>query len=326
MPAVTRAASATVKTPKTLVRPVDPATGLSPGAVLQSQSSQLSYQLERRLGAGSYGTVWLCREGLRGERRAVKVLPADRAADLAVEVAQARRACDAAGEYYVPKLYEASEASVSGQRGPKRLIIAMEFIDGATASSVAHAAALPASCTQTILGDVGTALSRLHSFGLIHRDVKGDNVMVSHLGCSYLCDFGVSAHEDELRSCGELGPVGTPDFMAPEILGRRPRFSDKVDVWAFGILAIELATGSTPTRGLRLPDAQSVMEYIAMTRSPAVPRVPGYPSSFARSVESCLTREPAQRTSMQELMHVTPQGGAGYELVRAHLKRHTRAR
>mmetsp|Transcript_107806 Transcript_107806/g.336208 ORF Transcript_107806/g.336208 Transcript_107806/m.336208 type:complete len:328 (+) Transcript_107806:167-1150(+) len=316
-------------TVRTLSRPADPATGLSPGDVLESCTSQMTYKVEKRLGAGSFGTVWLCRESRRGERRAVKVLPADHAQELATEVAQARRACDAAGEYYVPKLYEASEASIFGRKGPKHLLIAMEFINGTTASNMAYGTVIPAKCTRTILGDIAMALDRLHHFGIIHRDVKGDNVMVSREGFSFLCDFGISAHEEELRTRGELSPVGTPDFMAPEILARVPQFSNKVDVWAFGILAIQLSTGSTPARELRLPDAYSTMEYIAMSRPPVVPHVPGYSLAFVKAVESCLRRNPGHRASMHELLQgewARPQGDAGYEVVASHIKDHMRMR
>lgn len=309
----------------TLSVPASAASCISPGAVLESGGSGARYTAERCIGAGSFGQVWLCREAGSGGMRAVKLLPCEGADAMAKEVAQSKRATEAAGEHCVPKFYEASEAGIVGRPEARLLLIAMEFIDGTNAGQLSEAGALPETCTRTILGDIAIALGRLHHCGVIHRDVKGDNVIVSKAGNSYLCDFGLSACPQELTAePGDKRREGTPYYMAPELMADPPVYSEKSDVWALGITAIQLAAGTIPLHSERFQDVDDILDYIAMNPSPEVPVGLGYSFVFVESVQACLERNLVHRPSVRQLLRgraIRPQGPKGYMSVQRWLAR-----
>jgi len=296
--------------------------GLSGGAVLESSESGTRYSLVRRLGAGSFGQVWLCRTA-EGEARAAKVLPEAEAENVAMEVVQAKRATEMVGPHHVPKFYEAASCWVQGRPRDGLLLIAMEFIDGASAGHLAAKSPAPELVHRMVIHDVTIALSRLHECGIIHRDVKGDNILVSKSGQSYLCDFGVSSFKWSLRKTdGRMETCGTIPFMAPETVGEEPEYNEKIDIWSLGIAAIELASGITPMqRAIMMShDQEELFLNIATQMEPEVPEDIGYSHAFGAFVDRCLVRMPEERASAQELLrckYLRGLGETGYDHVSA---------
>eukprot|EP00927_Polykrikos_kofoidii_P054716 TRINITY_DN490_c0_g1_i1.p1 TRINITY_DN490_c0_g1~~TRINITY_DN490_c0_g1_i1.p1 ORF type:complete len:157 (+),score=22.07 TRINITY_DN490_c0_g1_i1:526-996(+) len=142
----------------------------------------------------------------------------------------------------------------------------MEFIDGVSAGALARASSIPEDCARIILADIGCALKRLHSAGIVHCDVKGDNILLSRSGKCYLCDYGVS----KSLSCREGTEVlaGSPCWMAPEVASInelrdadgtvRSSFDTKADVWSLGIVAVELAIGDSPWRAAAIEEGWGI--------------------------------------------------------------------
>mmetsp|Transcript_65906 Transcript_65906/g.114772 ORF Transcript_65906/g.114772 Transcript_65906/m.114772 type:complete len:534 (+) Transcript_65906:31-1632(+) len=312
-------------------------TELAPGITIQSCESKECYELMRYIDRGAFGQVWLCKDG-QSKERAVKIVPGFGAASLAAEVVNSR---EASGEAlasgvdadknqhscsHVPQFYEASLARlVAGPlqwrdttheaKGiPELLIIVMEFVDGSSAGGLARKQPFPERAAQTVFRDICTALARLHEIGIIHRDVKGDNILVSRSGVSYLCDFGVSkiVDKDGKHRKRMTNNIGTPFFMAPEVVGHGT-YDEKVDIWSLGITAIELATGQTPWHRNQLAAMNPFHVFHMLVNLPASPACERkswqacvasarYSADFEDFLSRCVLLNPEMRDSAQQLL------------------------
>lgn len=143
------------------------------------------------------------------------------------------------------------------------------------------------------------AVSYLHQQGIIHRDIKPENILIDRMGRIRLCDFGLSikSFQEKARSI-----VGTLDYMAPELLedvmndSRNTFFSDRLDIWAIGILTYECVTGKTPFRGKNDKEImQKIREGIYDHSLIADPIVLDF-------VQLCLQKDPYARPSVQKLL------------------------
>ena len=285
-----------------------------------------AYLLERELGGGGMSRVFLALDKALGRRVVVKVLLPELAAG--VNVDRFRREILLAAQLQHPHIVPLLSA---GEAGSLPYFI-MPFVAGESLRArMGREGELPIADTVRILRDVVSALAYAHSCGVVHRDVKPDNVLISG-GVAVVTDFGVakavSVSSDSGTGTGNavttLGvALGTPTYMAPEQATASPQTDHRADIYALGAMAYEMLAGTPPFAG-RSPQAM-LAAHVMEDPEPVERRRPVVPSMLACLVRDCLAKRPADRPQTAvEVMHTldaiaTPTGGTvPTTLVRAH--------
>jgi len=248
------------------------------------------YSLERELGRGGMATVYLAQD-LRHDRPiAVKVLHPELAATLGSERFQ--REIRVAAQLQHPQILPVYDSGADAGV----LWFTMPYVEGETLRQrLQHTGALPVPEAVRILGYLARALGYAHRRGVIHRDVKPENVLISQENV-FLADFGVAkpvdAAANQYLTTGGL-VVGTPIYMAPEQGAADPATDHRADIYAFGILAYELLAGEPPFANLPLVPLFAAHAF--REPEPIARRRPDVPPPLASLIARCLRKDPAER-------------------------------
>ena len=284
------------------------------------------YVLDRLLGRGGMAMVYAGRDHCLDRLVAVKVVPVA----VTEPVGRARfirEARSAAGLSHpnAVAVFDAGEAD-------GYLYIVMELVDGRPLGDVlAEAGSLELAQATAVAASVLAALGQAHDAGIVHRDVKPSNIMVSYDGTVKLLDFGIARRLDDLAGevtvAGEI--VGTPTYLAPEQLDGRPT-TPATDLYAVGVVLFEMLAGVPPFDGdgptatafahlnAPVPDVRSfrpdVPGWLAMTIRAAMAKDPAQRYSSAAAMQAALTEGSADSTavlrpSTQEPTQVLAAGG-----------------
>ena len=253
------------------------------------------YRIVSRLGVGGMGIVYKALDVQLNRSVAIKALE-DRRLLVAGSAERLRGEAKAAASLdhpYVCKVYELVET-------PTDTFIVMEYIEGETLASILKRGNLPIPQVLQLGREIAEGLANAHSRGLVHRDVKPSNVMVTPHGHVKLLDFGVAGTDvaatpaDHTRT--QLPQVtihaGTPHYMSPEQAEGQP-VTARADLFSLGVLLYECITGQLPFSGSTTFD---YVRHVIQSAPRRLDRVaPETPADLVDLIERCLEKSPAQR-------------------------------
>ncbi|MBC8085866.1 MAG: serine/threonine protein kinase [Phycisphaerae bacterium] len=247
------------------------------------------YQLERELGRGGMGTVYLAREVRLDRQVAVKVLPRHLGADPELRerfLREARTAAQLSHPHIVP-IFRADE--IDGLA-----FFTMAFVDGENlAERVAARGPLPAADAVRVLRETAWALAYAHARGLVHRDIKPENIMVERVSNrAIVTDFGIARDQlaDSLTKEGLV--LGSAHYMSPEQASGSP-LDGRSDLYSLGVVGFQILSGQRP---FEAAEAMAVMAQHVTRSAPLLSTVaPDQPSALSEVIDRCLRKSPSDR-------------------------------
>ena len=255
------------------------------------------YVLERELGGGGMSRVFVALDARLDRRVVIKLLPPQVTATISAE--RFKREIMLAAQLQHPNIVPVLSA---GEFGALPYFV-MPFIDGESLRARMMRGPLSVRETVTILKDVVRALGFAHNRGIIHRDIKPDNVLLA-AGAAVVTDFGVAKALSASRQQQGVVPaaptmtgvgtsLGTPAYMAPEQAAADPSTDHRADLYALGIVAYEMLTGAPPFHG-RTPQALLAAQ-LSEIPAPLTSRRYDVSVPLSTLVMQCLEKEPGKR-------------------------------
>jgi|GEM_PF-683307 len=202
------------------------------------------YEILEQLGSGGMGVVYKARDTKLDRIVALKFLPANVARDQEVKqrFIQEAKAASSLDDPHICTIFEIGEAN-DGQ-----LFIAMAFYDGSTLQDLIEKRQIKIDDAASIARQMAKGLSTAHEAGIVHRDVKPANVMVTRKGLVKLLDFGVAKLGESSDLTREGSTIGTASYMSPE-QARGEQVDARSDIWSIGAVLYEMLTGARPFGG-----------------------------------------------------------------------------
>jgi serine/threonine protein kinase len=248
------------------------------------------YQVERVLARGGMAEVAVARDRQLHRHVALKVLSATLAEDMTF-VERFRREARAAAALSHPNIVDIYDWAESNGR----YVIVMEYVEGRTlAELIKSEAPMPPARVASIGAQVADALAFAHARGLVHRDVKPGNIVVSMDDSAKVTDFGIAraVHEGECRLTQDGWVLGTPAYLSPE-QARGEDVDGRSDIYSLGVVLCEMATGAVPFVGDT--PVSVVQQHVSTPPRPPQLQNSGVPAALAAVISQALEKEPARR-------------------------------
>ena len=249
------------------------------------------YRIEERLGSGGMGVVYRAYDERLHRPVGIKLLgevtgttPEER-----TRLLDEARAASHLAHPHICTIYEVADTGTHA-------FIVMEFVEGRPLSQLIPHDGLPFDQVVRYGTQIAGAIAHAHERGVVHRDLKTSNIVISpHAGAKVL-DFGLArrleidgGHEQTRTVTESAGLTGTPAYLAPEVLvGSQSTTSS--DIWALGVVLYEMANGELPFVGRNQIELTS-----SILTAPARPFSPKVPASMRAIIQRCLEKEPARR-------------------------------
>jgi tRNA A-37 threonylcarbamoyl transferase component Bud32 len=279
-----------------------------------------TYRLERELGGGGMSRVFVATETALNRKVVIKFLSPELAAGVSAD--RFRREIQLAARLHHPHIVPLLAAGEVTLGGDTLLYYTMPLVDGESLRArLARDGKLQPAEALRIFREVTDALAYAHGQGVVHRDIKPDNILLSG-GHAEVADFGVakaltSANStDPALTATSMGMViGTPAYMSPEQVTGDPNVGPAADIYALGATVYEMLGGAAPFTG---PTAQSVLAAHLTKDAPSLDTLRGdLPPALAPLVRRCLAKDPADRPvsasdllrQLEQVTSPTPQPG-----------------
>ncbi|MFC1540095.1 protein kinase [Gemmatimonadota bacterium] len=252
------------------------------------------YRILEKLGEGGMGEVWLAEDTRLKRKVALKFLPAratsEEEEDRFLREARTASALDHPNICTIHEIGEAEDG---------RTYLAMAFYDGLTVKDLIVIEPPDLKKTLEITIQLGTGLARAHREGIIHRDIKSSNVILTNDGIVKIVDFGLAKIRGSAQLTRSGIPVGTAAYMSPEQI-RGEGVDHRSDIWAMGVVLYEMLTGQMPFPG----DSDTAVIYSVLDRTlePVSTLRDDLPAGLETIVENAICKDPGQRYSTVEEM------------------------
>ena len=261
------------------------------------------YRLTELIGKGSFGRVYRATDLKNKQLVAVKIINVDESdtvnpklADTYSDLLKEINALQRLSEIKAQNINHVIEALPVGHA----MWMVTEYCAGGSVATLMKPTApggLQEKWIIPILREVTVAIHWVHKEGIIHRDIKCANVLVTEVGSVQLCDFGVAGMM-ESKFDKRSTVIGTPHWMAPELFDQNAQYGTEVDIWAFGSMVFELASGLPPNAraGVGLPHLGDFLRE-------HIPRLEGdqYSTQLKDLVAFCLVENPSQRPTIEQI-------------------------
>jgi len=263
-----------------------------------------AYHIDSELGGAGMSRVFVATDTELDRQVVVKVLPPDLAPRFNAD--RFRREIQLAARLQHPHIVPLHTAGAKGGL----LYYTMPFIAGENLRSViARTGELPPQEAVKILREVADALSYAHSQGIVHRDIKPDNIIISG-NHALVLDFGLfKALKSSTAETSTSGPaltsqsiaLGTPAYMAPEQVAANPNVDARADIYSLGAMGYELLTGRPPFSGLT--DEQTMAAHITTAPAPVNQHRSQLSPALSEVIMRCLAKHPSDRWQTAAELH-----------------------
>lgn len=248
------------------------------------------YRVQRLLGRGGMGAVYLCDDEVLGELVALKVISSAWAADRNAMTERFKREAQAARKVSSPSVIRIHDL---GEAPPRFLYLSMEYFPGRTMSQViTQRGMVPISDCKDYLMQVCEGLAAAHDVGVVHRDLKPGNVLIGERNAVKVIDFGLAKATavEGLTATGAL--LGTPHYMAPEQI-RGKNVDARADIYSLGALSFHLLSGRPVFGG----ENAIAVGFAHLSETPPLLRGlrPDVPEALEKMVAKALSKDPADR-------------------------------
>jgi serine/threonine protein kinase len=258
------------------------AMALTPGQKIADR-----YTIERELGRGGMGAVYLAADGKLAERVALKIINAGYGDPAAID--RFRREVSAARKVTHPNVIRIHDLVEDGGM----VLLSMEYVDGMTlAQYLGRVGAMRVDEARHVVGQVCDGVAAAHAAGVVHRDLKPSNVLLDHEKRVKVIDFGLAkaTFMHGMTATGLI--IGTPEYMAPEQVKGLPQDA-RTDVYALGALAYHVFVGRPPFAG----ETPIAIGFAQVSEPPRPPRElrAELPESIEKAILQALEKDPGKR-------------------------------
>jgi serine/threonine protein kinase len=252
------------------------------------------YRLDEQIGAGGMGDVWRGVDLRLRRPVAIKILPADMAADRSA-VERFRREAETTAGLQHPGITVTFDIDEHRDGQEELIFLVMELLTGRDLRAVLdqEPQGVPIELAVSLIAQAADALAAAHSRGIVHRDIKPANLFLLNDGRVKLCDFGIAHLGDATQLTAAGNFVGTPLYMAPEQF-RSERLDARSDLYSLGCVLYELLVGSPPFEAVTNP-AAIMYKHFSETPAPPRSRRSDVPEHLERLTLDLLAKDPGQR-------------------------------